>query len=157
LFGLRGHWLSLNLFVLSSDEEPITTSQVSGFWWECQNAPRIKELCLPQCPNHEISVKLGPLLVPGHLFGQGGVALGQFLEALVAFDGLDDKLQFIGSHPLAVVPAVLTALQEVVMALSHGALAALDLIGLLTDMAANHAVDVSHFFEDAGAFLLERS
>jgi RNA-directed DNA polymerase len=28
--------------VLSSDEEPITTSQVSGFWWECQNAPRIK-------------------------------------------------------------------------------------------------------------------
>jgi hypothetical protein len=43
------------------------------------------------------------------------------------------------------------------MALSHGALAALDLIGLLTDMAANHAVDVSHFFEDAGAFLLERS
>ena len=48
------------------------------------------------------------------------------------------------------------ALQEVVRALSHDAVAALDLVGLLTDMAADHTVDVSHVFEDAGAFLLER-
>ncbi len=74
----------------------------------------------------------------------------------MAFNGLDDEIQFIGPHPLTVVPAVFTALQEVVRALSHDALAALDLIGLLTDMAADHAVDMSHFFEEAGAFLLER-
>ncbi len=43
-----------------------------------------------------------------------------------------------------------------IRALSHGALAALDPIGLLTDMAADHAVDMSHFFEEVGAFLLER-
>jgi hypothetical protein len=78
------------------------------------------------------------------------------LEAVVAFNGLDDEIQFIGSHPLTVVPAVFTALQEVVGALSHGARAALDLIGLLTDMATDHAVDMSHCFEEAGAFLLER-
>ena len=77
------------------------------------------------------------------------------MEAVVAFNGLDDEIQFIGSHPLTVVPAVFTALQEVVRALSHGALAALDLIGLLTDMATDHAVDMSHFFEEARAFLLE--
>ena len=78
------------------------------------------------------------------------------MEAVVAFHGLDDEIQFIGPDPLAVVPAVFTALQEVVGALSHGALAALDLIGLLADMATDHAVDMSHFFEEAGAFLLER-
>jgi len=74
----------------------------------------------------------------------------------VAFNGLDDEFQFISSHPLTVIPAVFTALQEVVRALNHGTLAALDLIGLLTDMATDHAVDMSHFFEEAGAFLLER-
>ena len=77
------------------------------------------------------------------------------MEAVVAFNGLDDEIQFIGPDPLTVIPAVFTALQEVVRALSHGALAALDLIGLLTDMATDHAVDTSHFFEEAGTFLLE--
>ena len=74
----------------------------------------------------------------------------------MAFDGLDDELQLIGSDPLAVIPAVFTALQEVVRALSHDALAALDLVALLADMAADHEVDVSHFFQEAGAFLLQR-
>jgi hypothetical protein len=78
------------------------------------------------------------------------------LEAVVAFNGLDDEIQFIGAYPLTVVPAVFAALQEVVRALSHSALAALDLIGLLTDMVTDHAVDMSYFFEEAGAFLLER-
>ena len=77
------------------------------------------------------------------------------MEAVVAFNGLDDEIQFIGAHPLTVVPTVFTALQEGVWALRHGAPAALDLIGLLTDMATDHAVDVSHFFEEVGAFLLE--
>lgn len=73
----------------------------------------------------------------------------------MAFNGLDDEIQFIGPHPLTVVPAVFTALQQGVRALSHGAPAALDLTGLLTDMAADHTVEMSHFFEEAGAFRLE--
>ena len=74
----------------------------------------------------------------------------------MAFDCGDNRLQFIGGDPLAIVFAVLAALQEVVRTLSYGLAAALDLIGLLADMAADHAVDVGHFFEDTGAFLLER-
>jgi hypothetical protein len=57
---------------------------------------------------------------------------------------------------LAVVPAFFTALQEVVRALSHSAPAGLNLIGLLADVAADHAVDVSHFFQNTSPFLLER-
>jgi hypothetical protein len=56
---------------------------------------------------------------------------------------------------LAVVPALFAALQQVIRAVGEGPVAALDLIGLLTDTATDHAVDVGHFFEDAGAFLLE--
>ena len=78
------------------------------------------------------------------------------MEPVVAFDGLKNEFQFIGSDSLAVVPAVFTALQEVVRPLRHRALAALNLIGLLTQVAADHAVNVSHFIEDAGAFLLDR-
>jgi hypothetical protein len=75
---------------------------------------------------------------------------------MMGFDRGDNGLQFIGSDPLAVVLAVFAALQEEVRALRHGLAAALDLIGLLADMAADHAVDAGHFFEDAGAFLLDR-
>ena len=74
----------------------------------------------------------------------------------MAFDGGDNRLQFIGPDPLAIVLAVLAALQEVVRALSHRLAATVDLIGLLADVAADHAINVSHFFENTGTFLLER-
>ena len=67
----------------------------------------------------------------------------------------DNRFQFIGSDPLAIIFAVFASLQEVVRALSHSLAAALNLIGLLADVAADHAVDLSHFFEDMGTFLLE--
>jgi len=73
----------------------------------------------------------------------------------VGFDSGDDELQFIGSDPLAVIPAVLAALQQVVGALGGGLAAVFDLVSLGADMTADHAVDVGHFFEDTGTFLLE--
>jgi len=44
------------------------------------------------------------------VLAQGGVTLGQLVEAVVALNGLDDEIQFVGSHLLTVVPAVFTAL-----------------------------------------------
>jgi hypothetical protein len=73
----------------------------------------------------------------------------------MVFDGGHDELQFLGANALAVVLAVFTALQKVVRALREGLAAAVDLIGLFAHVTANHAVNVSHFFEDPGAFLLE--
>jgi hypothetical protein len=78
------------------------------------------------------------------------------LEASVAFDGRGDRLQFLGADALAVVLAVFAPLQQVVRALSYRLAAALDMEGLLADVAANHAVNVGHIVEEAGAFLLER-
>ena len=88
------------------------------------------------------------------MLGQPGVAFGQLLEAVIGFDPGDDGVQFFGSDPLAVVFAVLPPLQQEVEALGEGLAAPFDLEGLLADMAANHAVDLSHLFEDVGAFLL---
>jgi hypothetical protein len=73
----------------------------------------------------------------------------------MAFDGGGDKVQFLSADALAVVLALFAALQQVVRPLGYGLAAPLDLEGLLADVAADHTVDVSHFFEDAGAFLLE--
>jgi hypothetical protein len=39
--------------------------------------------------------------------------------------------------------------------LGEGLAAPFDLEGLLADMASDHAVNLRHLFEDAGAFLLE--
>ena len=69
--------------------------------------------------------------------------------------GLHDELQLIGTDPLAVIPALFPPLQQVIGAVGEGLATALDLIGLLADMAADHTVDVRHLFEDAGPFLLE--
>ena len=77
------------------------------------------------------------------------------MEAGVALNGLHDKFQLIGADPLAVIPALFPPLQQVIGAVGAGLAAALDLIGLLADMAADHAVDLRHFFEDSGPFLLE--
>ena len=74
---------------------------------------------------------------------------------MVGLDSGDNGLPFVGADALAVVFAVFPALQQEVGALGDGLAAALDCIGLLTDMAADQVVDGGHFFEDAGAFLLE--
>ena len=74
---------------------------------------------------------------------------------MIGFDPGDDGVQFLRGDPLAVVFAVLTALQQEVGALGEGLAAPFDLEGLLADMAADHAVNLSHLFEDAGAFLLD--
>ncbi len=95
------------------------------------------------------------LLLPGHLFGQGGITLGQLLEAGIGMDSCDNGLGLIGSDALAVVFAVLPPLQEEVGALGEGLACASDAKGLLADMAADHLVDASHFFENAGTFLLD--
>jgi len=73
----------------------------------------------------------------------------------MAFDPRDDRLQFLRSDPLAVVFALLSALQEEIRALGDGLAAASDLKGLFADVATDHAVDSGHFFEDAGAFFLD--
>ncbi len=95
------------------------------------------------------------MLLPGQLLGEQGVAFGQLLEALIGFDAGDDGVQFLRADPLAVVFAVLPPLQQEVGALGEGLAAPLDMEGLLADMAADHAVNLSHLFEDAGAFLLD--
>src|SRR5713101_7889215 len=73
----------------------------------------------------------------------------------MAFDPGDDRLPFLRSDPLTVVFAVLSALQKEIRALGDGLAAAFDLKGLFADVAADHAVDAGHFFEDARAFLLD--
>jgi hypothetical protein len=50
---------------------------------------------------------------------------------------------------------LLPPLQKEVGTLGDGLAAPFDLEGLLADMAADHAVHLSHLFEDAGAFLLD--
>jgi hypothetical protein len=74
----------------------------------------------------------------------------------MAFDARDNEIQLVGADPLAIVAAVLAALQDIVGALGGDLAGPLDLIGLGADMAADHAVDVGHLFEDGGSFLLER-
>jgi len=96
------------------------------------------------------------LLVPGHLFGQSGIALGQLLEAGIGLDSRDNGLDLIGSDALAIVFAVFPSLQQEVRALRDGLASALDAKSLFADMAADHLVDASHFVENAGTFLLER-
>ncbi|MEI7940397.1 MAG: hypothetical protein WCK27_27260, partial [Verrucomicrobiota bacterium] len=65
-------------------------------------------------PQHSRS--LSEYLDPGAVgrncavLAQGGVTLGQLVEAVVPLNGLDDEIQFVGSHLLTVVPAVFTAL-----------------------------------------------
>ncbi len=73
----------------------------------------------------------------------------------MALDPRDDRLQFLRSDPLAVVFAVLPALQEEIRALGDNLASAFDLKGLFADVAADHAVDLGHLFEDARAFLLD--
>ncbi len=90
------------------------------------------------------------------MLSQFGVTAGQFLEAGVSRDGLGDKLQFLGTDALAVVLATLVALQQVVGALGEEASRALSAVGLLAEMAADHAIDAGHLLKDLSPFLLER-
>src|SRR5204862_283378 len=94
------------------------------------------------------------LLVPSHLFGQFGVALGQLLEAVIGFDASDNGFAFVRPDPLTIILPVLPALQKEVRALDDGFAAAFDGEGLRADVAADQVVDAGHFFEDASAFLL---
>lgn len=73
----------------------------------------------------------------------------------IALDRFDDELQFVLADPLAIIPAIFTALQQVIRALGDGLTATLDLIGLLADVAADHAIDAGHFFKDTSPFLFE--
>ncbi len=91
----------------------------------------------------------GALLIPGQLLREPSVALDQLLEARIAFDALGDSVQFLRPDPLAVVFAILPALQQKVRALGDGLAGALDLKGLLADFAADHAIDLGHLVEEA--------
>ena len=95
------------------------------------------------------------LIVPGHLLGQRGVAGGQFLEALMPLHARHNAGQVLAGHALAVVLAVLAALQKVIGALDDGLAGALDGQGLLAEMAANELIDLGHLLEEERAFLLE--
>jgi len=75
--------------------------------------------------------------------------LGQFLETGVSLHPRGDSVQFLSSDPLAVVFAIFPALQQKVRALGEGLIAAFFFIGLLADMAADHAIDAGHLIEDA--------
>jgi uncharacterized protein YidB (DUF937 family) len=90
------------------------------------------------------------------LLGEFGVAAGQFLEAGVSLDGLGDKLQFLRADALAVVFAVLVALQQGIRAVGEEAASAFAVIGLLTEMAADHGIDTGHLLEDLSPLLLQR-
>ena len=67
----------------------------------------------------------------------------------------DDRLEFIRPDAVTVVFTVFTALQQVVRPLGDGSAVALDPIGLLAQMPADHLIDLAHFFEDTRAFLLQ--
>src|SRR5207253_8548466 len=96
------------------------------------------------------------LLIPGGLFGEGHVTLGQLLKVMITLDGRDDGLDFLLGHTLAVIFAILAALQNEVRPLREVPAAASDLISLFTDVAANHKVDATHLVEDFGPLLLDR-
>lgn len=74
----------------------------------------------------------------------------------MALDGLGDELQLVGADPLAVIFAVLMALQQMVGALGQGASGAAAPIGLLAKMAADHGIDTCHLLEDPGTLVLKR-
>jgi len=93
-------------------------------------------------------------LIPGHLFGQFGVALGQLLEAVIGLDACHNGLALVRSDSLAIILTVLMALEQEVRAMGDGLVAAFDLKALRADGAADQVIDASHFFEDASAFLL---
>ena len=103
----------------------------------------------------EFFFNAGGLLLPGNLFGELGVAFGQLLEALIGLDAGDDWLQFFRADPLTVIFAVFPPLQQEVRPLGNGLAAALDLVGLLAEMAADHVIDLGYFLKDPGAFLLD--
>jgi hypothetical protein len=75
-------------------------------------------------------------------------------EALMGFNARDDGLEFIGRDALAVVSAGFPALEQVVRALGNGLPTALELVGLLVEVAANHSVDLGDSFADGSPFFL---
>jgi hypothetical protein len=89
------------------------------------------------------------------LFGQAGVTVDQGLETRITLDARHDGLHLLGGDALAVVFAIFAALQQEVGPLGDELVPLFFLIGLLTDMTADHAVNVGDFFEEAGAFLLD--
>jgi hypothetical protein len=104
----------------------------------------------------EFFFNLRGLPLPGQLFGQFGVATGQFLEAGMTLDRSGNEIQFVGGNTLAVVSAAFVALQQMVGALGEDAPSPLATVGLLAEMAADHRVDSSHLLKDLSSFLLER-
>ena len=104
----------------------------------------------------ELFFNLRGLAFPSGLLGELRVTAGQFLEAGVSFDGLGDERQFFRADALAVVFAVLVALQQVIGAVGENACGAFALIGLLAEMATDHGIDTGHLLEELSSLLLDR-
>ncbi len=69
-------------------------------------------------------------------------------------DPLGDELQFIRADTLAVVGALLVSLKDVIGAVGVGAGGTLCFEGLLTEVAADHGVDLGDLLEDLVTLLL---
>lgn len=95
------------------------------------------------------------MTLPGELLGQFRIAAGQFDKAGMSEDGFGDELQFIGADALAIVGAVLVSLQGVIGSVRGGAGDPLGFEGLLTEVAADHAVDLGDLLEDLLTLLVK--
>jgi hypothetical protein len=102
----------------------------------------------------ELFFNVRSLLVPSHLFSEGSVAGTEFLEALMAKDSVRTGCEFVRTDALAVVLALLMALEQVIRAADDRFTFACAFEGLFAEVATNHAIDLGHFLEDGNSFLL---